>query len=202
MRRATTVLASIGAVLVAGCGLHDPYAEQDARTTGERPAREAQTTVAAQGRSVPSPKGGELPGTVPARLRQREPVAFPEAGTRPEETLALAARLYGNWTSATAPDRFRRIVAISVGDARAELRQTAASAGGDKQQTRAMMRSRSALEALVVRGRGEARTVLVVTRERVDGAGLPEQSERYRVTVARVERRGRKWVISGWTPQS
>ena len=107
--------------------------------------------------------------------------------------------MFGNWTSATAPARLRRIAALSVGQAHAELSQAAAQALIDGQQGGA--RSRATVEAARVRGTGERRVALVVTRERVAAPDLPSAGWRYRVTTATLERRPDGWVISRWAPQ-
>ena len=179
------------AVALAGCGISDPYDRGAKRTPADRPAQQL-------------PKAdpdGTLPGTVPEELREREPRSFPTAGTAPEPTLRRAAELYGNWTSETAPRVFDRIVALSVGDARAELRNIAAQARSDVQQTAAGTRSSATVEAVSVTGTGDRRRGLIVTRAHVSGREIGDQSAQYQVTIAYVERRGDRWLISDWRPQ-
>jgi hypothetical protein len=192
-------------VVLAGCA--DPY-EQDTPSRGQhadRPATKRQTIPQPTPADVPDkpqlpdpPASGELPGRVPPELRD-EPTSFPEAGETPEQTLTLGARLYGNWTSATAAERFRAIAALSVGQARAELRQAAAQSGTDPQQQG--LRSQASVETIDVDAAGAQRRALIVTRHNVDGPGLPDAGWRYQVTAARLEQRGLKWVISRWVPQ-
>lgn len=200
-------------VLVVSCvvalgGCEDPY-QQDAPSRdqgGHRPATERSGPVpdlpSADGpdkAELPDrPASGELPGEVPPELLD-EPTRFPEARETPEQTLALAARLYGNWTSATAAQRFRAMAVLSVGQARAELRQAAAQSGTDPQQQG--LRSRASVETIDVDGTGNQLRALIVTRQKVDGPGLPLAGWRYQVTIAALEQRAAKWVISRWAPQ-
>lgn len=110
-----------------------------------------------------------------------------------------AAWLFGNWRSATAARRLGDVAALSVSQARAELRQAAVQASTDRQQRG--VRSRATVEAIDINGRALRRRAIVVTRERVVAPDLPREDWRYRITVAEVERRGVRWVISRWMPQ-
>lgn len=185
------LLAPLLAVLGSGCAPEDPY-------TSDRPDAPAQHQRAETHEPAVPPESGELSGRAPRELLD-EPTQFPEAGETPQATLALAARLYGNWTSTTASRQLTRIAALAVGQARAELRQAAAQSTIDHQQRAA--RSRATVEAINVRGRGRRRQGLVVTRERVRGPDLPFEGWRYRVTLAAIERRANSWVVSRWMPQ-
>jgi hypothetical protein len=119
--------ALVAALAAAGCAPDDPYQQDRAQRSSAPPEN------LSEGRHAPLPRppaDGELPGRVPAELVD-VPTRFPEAGQTPQATLALAARLYGNWSSTTARSQLRRIAALSVGQAHAELRQAAAQAGAD-----------------------------------------------------------------------
>ena len=191
-RSAPRTVLILAALLLAGCAPADPYSDDTARpSTGAPPTGQA-------GPRSPAPEFGELPGRAPRALLDEE-THFPRAGKTPEATLRSAALLFGNWTSATAPARLRRIAALSVDQAHAELSQAAAQALNDGQQGGA--RSRATVEAARVRGTGERRVALVVTRERVAAPDLPSAGWRYRVTTATLERRPDGWVISRWAPQ-
>jgi hypothetical protein len=187
----------LAAVLVVGslsaCGLSDPYASNhgSAPTAGSPPSASPRAIGGA-------PASGELSGRAPARLLER-PTSFPGAAETPAETVRRAARLYGNWTSATAGRRLDRIAALSIGSARAELRRAAAQSGADAQQQG--VRSSSTIEAVQLRGAGRHRSAVVVTRDQVHGRGLPDEGWRYHVTLAALERRGGRWVISRWALQ-
>jgi hypothetical protein len=191
-----SLAAVIGAATLVGCGPNDPYSAEQPDASKKDRAIQAPGTNATPP-TVP-PESGELPGRAPRKLLD-EPTDFPEAGETPQATLELAARLYGNWTSANATRQLGRIAAVSVGQARAELRQAAAQSTVDHQQHGA--RSSATVEAIRVLGRGPRRRALVVTRERIVAPDLPAEGWRYRVTVAAIERRAGGWVISRWVPQ-
>jgi hypothetical protein len=190
------VAALLAALLLVGCGPQDPYTSE--RPTASPEQGSFHPTAQPEPPPTAAPQSGELPGRAPRELLD-EPTEVPEAGGTPQATLELAAGLYGNWTSATAGRRVRRIAALSVGQAYAELRQAAAQAGVDRQQRGA--RSSATVEAISVRGRGPRRWALVVTRERIVAPDLPAEGWRYRVTVALLKRRADGWVISRWAPQ-
>ncbi len=177
------VRAAAGALLavVALAGCADPYG-QDLPLTTERERVD-----------------GELPGVVPARLREAAPDEFPEAATDPRQTLELAGQLQINWTSATAARQFERMAALSVGEARAQLRLIAATTRADRQQQGA--RSTGRVVAIDIAGGVSRRSAVVVTRERVTSDGLPVSEPVYRVTAATVERRSDRWVLSRWAPR-
>ncbi len=203
-RRATAAaLAAVLSILVltAGCGPDDPYSEGNAarERTEQRPPRAQQPPPRPADPAQQPPADGELAGTVPQELRDPEPTRFPGAGSTPRATLRRAATLYGNWTSATAPEAFRKIAAISVGDARAQLRQVAAQSAIDAQQEG--VRSRSELTSLRLAGRGGQRSATIVTRDTVTGPGLPDTGPQYHVTRAQLVQRSGRWVIARWEPQ-
>jgi hypothetical protein len=196
-RGGSAALSLLVCAALGGVGCDDPY-----RTGPAAPARATQRPVPParppSEQLADAPASGELPGRVPSALLD-EPRDFPEAGRTPAETLHLAARLYGNWTSADAAAQLERLARLCVGQARAELDQAAAQAGADPQQRQA--RSRASVEAVDVDGTNARRTALVVTRQRVRAPDLPDRGWSYQVTTAQIERRGPKWVIAQWLPQ-
>jgi hypothetical protein len=191
-----SLAAVIGTAVLVGCGPNDPYTAD--RPSGSTKGRAVQPAARAETPPTVPPGSGELPGRAPRELLD-EPTEFPEAGETPQATLALAARVYGNWTSADASRQLRRIAALSVGQARAELRQAATQSTVDRQQRDG--RSSASVEAINVGGSGPRRRALVVTRERIEAPDLPAEGWRYRVTLAAIEHRPDGWVISRWVPQ-
>jgi hypothetical protein len=191
-----SLAAVIGTAVLVGCGPNDPYAADGPSSSTK--GRASQPAAPAETPPTVPPESGELPGRAPRELLD-EPTEFPEARETPQATLALAGRVYGNWTSANATRQLRRIAALSVGQAHAELRQAATQSTVDLQQHGA--RSSATVEAIDVRGQGLRRRALIVTRERIEAADLPGEGWRYRLTVAAVERRADGWVISRWVPQ-
>jgi hypothetical protein len=181
MCRPAIVAAVVLLAVLAGCAPDDPYADDHERAS------------ASPAPAQPHLPPGELAGTVPRGL-QSDPGSFPQASSSPTGTIRHAAELYGNWTSRTVRARLARMAAVSVGTARAQLRQAAAEAARGMQGNG--IRSQARLAAVVVDGVGDARSAIVVTRERVTGPDVPDAGWRYRVTLARLTRRHDKWVIA------
>jgi hypothetical protein len=191
---ATTVLATLTATLLAvGCAPADPYTDTTTTPAGGSALADR---VGPRARLAQSP--GELPGRAPATLTA-ERGGYPEAQQTPSETLRLAARLYGNWSSSTAAARLERMAKLATGQARVELRQAAAQSRADSQQRGA--RARASVEAIHVQRAGQRRRGLVVTRELTRVPELPSGGWRYRVTLAAVSHRPKGWVLSRWRPQ-
>jgi hypothetical protein len=173
-RSAGLVLAALAALIVSGCGLSDPYNTpervEQRNTAGERP-------VATQ-----TPAG---------------PVAAPGA---PEEALEKVALASGNWTSRTVKQAYERALTLTTGQASQQLRGYGASLAASVAANPAPLTARAVVEAVVVRGTGDRRSGLIVTREALEGAEAGAKP-RYQVTVVRVERAGARWVVSEWSPQ-
>lgn len=174
------LLALLLAVMLAGCAVAVPEEDRAAGTAGGLPD---------------PPAGGEFPA---AGGRASDPGPFPEAQSTPEATLRHAALLAGNWTSANAPDRFRRLADLSAGDARAEFERIAAGARSDVEQA---TRARATVEAVAMRSDGAVRHAIAVTRHRFASPELPALAHEYKVTLATLERRAGRWVIVEWSPQ-
>lgn len=200
-RRLTALLAALLVLLAlsAGCGPDDPYSKDNAARDRTQQRDRPKPPPAPADPTAEPPADGELPGTVPQELREAEPTQFPGAGGTPRATLRRAAGLYYNWTSATAPEAFRKMAAISVGGARAQLRQVAAQSGIDAQQKG--VRSRSEVTSMRVTGSGRRRAATIVTRDTVTGPGLPDSGPQYHVTRAQLVQRAGRWVIARWEPQ-
>jgi hypothetical protein len=195
-RLSRRIAAVLTALLITGCTPADPYSEEEATSAPRTQPDAAPNGPAAIRRKASGT--GELPGHAPRQLLDQR-ARFPRAGQTPEATLERAALLYGNWTSASAAARLRQMAALTIGQAHAELSQAAAQAQVDRQQSGA--RSRATVAAISVSGRGQRRTALMVTRERVEAPDLPSSGWRYRVSTAALERRPDGWVISRWAPQ-
>jgi hypothetical protein len=119
----------------------------------------------------------------------------------PEAALRQAALESGNWTAATVDDALARARRLSVGAARSQFRRQAEQMSTGVAQATAGIRSRSTVEAVVVRGSHDSRDAIVVTREGITSADLPDEGAQYKVTLATVERTEGGWAISSWTPQ-
>lgn len=196
--RLVCAVAACAGLVAGGCAPDDPYKHDRENPRAEVRGPTDEDRGASSSSSLRPPVDGELPGRVPPELAD-EPLLFPEAGETPQATLALAARLYGNWTSATAASRLARLARLSIGQARAELSQAAAQAQVDRQQRGA--RSRATVQAIDTQGKGARQQGLVVSKESVRAPGLPTQGWRYRVTLATLDRRPQGWVLARWEPQ-
>lgn len=186
--------AALGA-LAAGCtGISDPYASG---TTGTRPA----SSVTAPDAGDPAAERG---GTIlaPARTSASR-LGSGAAQPTPRAALARYDQLDVNWSAATVVARQRELAAISLGQARAQALQAAASAKADTVLARSQVANTGEVVAIVA-GEGPATGEwVIVTREQTSGrgdyAGLPPTLHD---TYAQVTRTPRGWVVSRWSPQS
>jgi hypothetical protein len=173
-------------VLLAGCGISDPYAQQHAAEPST-----SRTRPAAQTAEIPDHDG---PAPVPA------PPAAPSAySPTPAAALARYARLYLNWSWATVASAQRQLATISQGQARA---QALAGARKPPAQVRRYQVQNAGELAATARGEGpESGKWAVVADERTTGTGpyegLPAISEVIWATVARGPQ---GWIVTGWYP--
>ncbi len=194
---AVLAAATAIAVLSGGCAaISDPYASGN--TTS---AARAATATPAPDAGDPVPERG---GTISTAARAPSSRLAAEAGEpSPQAALARYGELYVNWSAADVVPRQRELASISLGQARAQALQAAASARADT----VLARSRVANTGQVVSvGMGEgagAGEWVIVTREQTTGhgdyAGLPPTLH---VTYAQVTRTPRGWVVSRWSPQT
>ena len=197
-----TITAAASIVLgLAGCGITNPY--QPAHPAADRPSTPAATAA----RPVPADAGDPAPerdGTIPARPRAAQSRFAPGAGQpTPQRTLARYARLYVNWQASTLPAHERALAAISLGQARAQALQAAASATTNPQLTASQVANHGQVVALTPGQGAAAHKWVVVTRETTTGhgdyTGLPPTLH---VTYATVTHTPTGWVISSWLPQT
>ena len=97
--------------------------------------------------------------------------------TTPKTPLARYAELYVNWTAADVAANQRQLAAISLGQARAQALQAAASLARDPELTKSAVSNTGSVVAIAP-GQGAATGLwVVVTREQTIGkgdyAGLP-----------------------------
>jgi hypothetical protein len=184
MRGVTLIATSVLASLVgAGCGIPDPYNHAKHRPPA-RPATSVPAPAAPAGPAASTPEAATMPGT-----------------ETPQAVLTWMALLYGNWDQRTVKLSFAKILALSVGRAREQLRQTAAQTVSNVAQSQGGVRSRATVAGLVVRGTGRRQRAIVVTRELVTGGGVSDDAARYRVTLAVAQREPGGWRIEQWSPQ-
>jgi hypothetical protein len=195
--RLLTVLALIAAsVLLGGCGLKNPYSPPP-------PTRAKPTAPASTASTQLADPPGERGGTIPRAQASRQSALAAGAGmSSPQAALARYARLYINWNARNVVARQRQLASISLGQARAQALQAAASAARDPQLTRSNV-ANSGQVVTIGQGQGTAagRWVLV-TSERTTGtgtfAGLPATLH---VIYATVTHSTGGWVILAWNPR-
>ena len=149
----------------------------------------------------PAPERG---GTIPnaAHAAQSELAASARMPT-PQAALERYANLDINWTAHTVAGIQDQLAAISLGQARAQALQAAASYGHDSTLQSSQVANTGTVIA-VAPGQGPAASWwVIVTRETTTGqgdyAGLPPTDH---VTDAQVQHTRNGWVISSWSPQS
>lgn len=161
-----TLAALLIAGELAGCaGIADPYQTHStaARTTS---TPEATTPVDA---GDPTP---ERNGTVRPRAQTTiNRLSSGAARTSPQQALTRYALLYTNWTAAHVAADQRQLAAISLGQARAQALQAAASLARDPDLTNSAVSNTGSVVAITA-GQGAAAGLWVlVTREQTTGKG-------------------------------
>jgi hypothetical protein len=194
---AVTLATLLVAGELAGCGIADPYQTNGAATRTASTPRA--TTPADAGDPTP-----ERNGTVPAHAQSTfDRVSPGAAGVSPEVALTRYLLLYSNWTAANVAARQRQLAAISVGQARAQALQAAASLARDPELTKSAVSNTGTVVAITA-GQGAAAGLWVlVTREQTTGrgdyAGLPPTLH---VIFARLTATANGWVVTRWQPQN
>ena len=189
------------AVVISGCGITDPYHPAGQSTTAPTAAAASRiTTAPADSGDPPGERGGTIPTA--AQQTQRQLVAG-AASVSPQAALERYASLYQNWRASGLIARQRQLASISLGQARAQALQAAASAAKDPQLTRSQVTNDGQLIAITP-GRGAAAgDWVLVTRERTTGrgdyAGLPPTLH---AIYARLTDQPEGWIVSSWQPQT
>jgi len=202
-RRARRLALAVAPALVlalAGCGIKDPYASRAlSTTTGTTTPVSTSTSTPQAGDPVP-----ERGGTIPPRAQSAQQQLAARAGAgAPQAALARYAQLEINWNAGDVGRVQRELAAISLGQARAEALQAAASDGRDS----VLQNSKVANSGTVVgvaQGEGTAGgRWVIVTSESTTGAGayagLPAALH---VTYATVANTRSGWIVETWQPQN
>ena len=197
MRRrltASLLLAALGASALAGCGITDPYSatKPTATTTG--------TSTATVTNADPAPERG---GTIPADARAAQSRIAPSASrATPDAALERYARLYVNWSAHTVVDVQHQLAALSIGQARAQALQAAASYTRDQTLAESGVANSGRLVAITPSLTTQGVWVLVTSEQTTgegDYAGLPPTLH---VIYAGLTRTASGWVVSEWAPQN
>jgi hypothetical protein len=201
MRRLRLPAALAVALILAGCGLTDPYTSQHATRTSTSTSTSTTTTSTTATNADPAPERG---GTIPTAAQAAENKLVAGAGTATSQAaVERYANLDINWTARTVADIQQRLAAMSVGQARAQALQAAASYRHDSTLQASQVTNTGTVVAIAP-GQGPATGWwVIVTRETTTGkgdyAGLPPTDH---VTDAQVQHTRYGWVISSWSPQS
>ena len=194
--------AALAIVLtLAGCGLSDPYTSQHRATTSTSTSAISTTTTATVPNADPAPERG---GTIPNAAHAAQNKLAASAGMpTPQAALERYANLDINWTARTVAGIQDQLAAISLGQARAQALQAAASYGRDSTLQASQVANTGTVIAIAP-GQGSAAGLwVIVTRETTTGegdyAGLPSTDH---VTDAQVEHTEHGFVVSAWSPQS
>jgi predicted small lipoprotein YifL len=198
-RNALTLPAALAlAACLTGCGVTNPYAASPAKQVAPRP--DDRTTARTASDADPAPERG---GTIPKSARRAQNTLAPRTPqASPQTALDRYAMAYINWTAETVTQVQRRLAAISVGSARAQALQAAASYSRDTTLLRSHVANSGTVIA-IARGQGTvAGDWVVVTRETTTGQGdyqgLPAELH---ITCAELTHTKTGWVVSTWSPQ-
>jgi len=203
-----TLIATLTAVTLAGCGITDPYHSRSAATAASSHTAPATTstststatTTAADAGDPATERGGVIPPGVQAA---QDRLAANAASATPQAAVERYANLYVNWRADQLADRQRQLASISSGQARAQALQAAASTAKDPKLTASHVANHGQLVSIAP-GTGPAKGQwVIVTTETTTGqgayTGLPPTVH---VTYATLTHRAGGWVISQWSPQS
>ena len=187
------LLLFLAAAGLAGCGLSDPYNTRQPRVTSTGAATVAVTNA------DPAPERG---GTIPAGARAAQNrVATGVTVATPEVALEQYADVYINWNAKSVADVQRRLAALSIGQARAQALQAAASYTRDQTLAESGVANSGHLVAITPSLTTSGQWVLVTSEQtagRGDYSGLPATLH---VIYAGLTRTPSGWVVSEWAPQ-
>jgi hypothetical protein len=196
LRFSVSVLAA--SVVLAGCGITDPYIPSRRTSSAATAATTPRRSQTATDPSEPRP------GTPRTTATRGVTTGGAKSGARTaRQALELYTRLYVNWTSKTIGQRQRELAALSQGTARANALQAAASYSHDQTLTNSRVANSGTVISIGPGDGPERDGWVIVTSERTSGqgdyTGLPATAH---VTYAHVIHTPQGWVISQWSPQS
>jgi hypothetical protein len=196
-RIAPSTIAILAAAALTGCGISDPYAGKPPSTS--RSTSTATSTPATTNADPPPERGGTI--SPAARVAQARLAAGAGRPT-PQAALERYARLYVNWTAATIEPIQQQLATLSIGEARAQALQAAASYARDQTLAQSRVANSGRLIAITPSLDAGGQWV-IVTSEHTTGAGdysgLPPTLH---VIYAQVARAQAGWVVSEWAPQN
>jgi hypothetical protein len=196
MRRPTAalLLLALGAVALAGCGITDPYSPKQptATTTG--------TSTAIVTNADPAPERG---GAIPADARAAQSRIAPSASrATPDAALEQYARLYVNWNARTVVSIQRQLAALSIGQARAQALQAAASYTRDQTLAQSGVANSGHLVAITPSLTTRGLWVLVTSEQTTGKGDYSRLPPTLHVIYAGLTRTASGFVVSEWAPQN
>jgi hypothetical protein len=191
---AATVLMT---VVLAGCGLTDPYQQH---TIVSRPTTATPAPLPSD-QADPAPERG---GTTPQSTHAEPTTLAPDAAlASPQAALERYAQLYLNWNATNVVQVQRRLASISIGQARAQALQAAASANRDPELANSRLANRGEVIAVSPGLASAGGRWVIVTSEQTTGQGdyqgLPPTQH---IIYAQLTRTHAGYVVSQWAPQN
>jgi hypothetical protein len=199
VRRGIEILAALlVAGELAGCAaIANPY---QTAGTATHPTSTARATPQADAGDPRPERDGTVPASAQAAIGR---LASGAASTNPQTVLARYALLYINWTAADVAADQRQLAAISLGQARAQALQAAASLARDPELTKSAVSNTGTVIAISAGNGAAAGLWVLVTREQTTGqgayAGLPPTLH---VIYAQLTATTNGWVVTRWQPQN
>jgi hypothetical protein len=182
--------AVLSAGLLAGCGLRDPAAGY--YTTA--------TTTASKTAVNPTPaleRGGTIPQSAKPKL------AVNAASASPAAALERYANLACNWTAANVAVRQRKLVSISLGQARANAQQALAELSADQTLTTNDIVNRCQVVS-IASGAGPAKGewVVVLEQSTTGSAEYGSLPATLHVIFGATVRRKQGFLVTRWSAQN
>jgi hypothetical protein len=204
MEQPKLTLALAGLVIagvLVGCGLSNPYQPSDPHASPTPTSSSTSTTSSAAEAGDPP---AERHGTVPPQTKARENrIRRAAATSSARAAVDRYARLYINWHAGQLVAHQRELAQRSIGAARLQAAQVAASASADTQLRSDRVSDRGQIVSANPGVGPAAGKWVIVTSEKTSGqgdyTGLPPAIH---VTYAVVTRITAGWVVSQWTPQN
>ena len=193
-----SIAAMLAAVTLTGClSIHDPDSTPPGATHTTATATATVGTVA-DADPVPE-RGGRIP---PVARASQTRLGAGAAQSTPAAALERYATLWANWTAGTLIARQKQLAGISLGQARAQALQAAASFQHDSTLTASHVANSGRVIAITPNLTNNGEWV-VVTSEATTGqgdyTGLPGTLH---VTYAQLTHTRHGFVVSQWSPQN
>jgi hypothetical protein len=195
----------VAAAMLGGCGITNPYQQTRPAAQTQNSGTSAVSTAApANDPSDPAPSGPDPANTsAPSAQAAQSQLAVNAASATPQAALKRYVVLYSNWTSSKIGVVQAHLAQISLGQARAQAQQAAASYSRDTILQHSNVTNHGAVVSIAP-GRGPAHgRWVIVTSEHTDGqgdySGLPPNLH---VIYAHLAHNAKGWIVDQWLPQN